>query len=448
MASAGTQRVARLMAHADRPPAALTPTPGSDLAGAVRGLEALLSATEGCGLPPEAIIAEWVEAGLGALDPWTRAVWPAEIASWQAHHDGVSYGVGLTLHGTDAGSVFIDRPRLNTPAWTSGLRQGDRIDRIDQLVLSVLPPEQRLAAAEAALLGDAGTTAELSVTRLEAGELVFRLERGPVKLETLEGLERTADNRWQLWLDEPSGLAYVRLLGFRDYTEPDFDALLGPLAEGMQGLVLDLRSNPGGDLNASVQIADRFVESGVLAELRGRKPPETTPAVDPQTGEELVPWNHAIQGHALEGVAVVALVDRDSASAAEILSGVLQERAGAVVLGAPTWGKGYTQVLRHEPEQGYAVQFTNQIWTLPSGRQVLDGITPDIALEMGPGEVFQANLLARQRAALKVHADGTPMEWMDTTRREDLPPLSDDPAIVTGELVLRALVHQRAQGAP
>ena len=88
------------------------------------------------------------------------------------------------------------------------------------------------------------------------------------------------------------------------------------------------------------------------AELSGRVEPDTGPDIDPETGRKLIPWNHAVPGHALEGVPVVVLVDAETASAAEILAGLLQERAGAVVLGAPTWGKGLAQALRAEPAGG------------------------------------------------------------------------------------------------
>lgn len=426
------------------------------LAGAVGALTAAASAAEAAGVPAEVVVVEWVDAALGALDPWTRAVWPAEIAAWRAHHDGISYGVGLELTETEAGSVFVNRPQLDTPAWDSDLKQGDRIDRIwdeaGAVTLSEVPVGSREDAAAAALVGEAGTAVRLAVTRPDVGPLEVSLTRGPVKMPTLHGYQRAEDNAWRLWLDEAEGLAYARVLSFREYTEPDFDALLAPVAGQARGLLLDLRSNPGGDLNASVQIADRFVTDGLLAELSGRLPKDDTPPVDPETGEPLVPWNHAIEGHAQEGLSVVVLVDRDTASAAEILAGVLQERAGAVVVGAPTWGKGYTQVLRSELELGYAVQFTNQIWTLPSGRHLArsreggGGIQPDVPLVLSPGEQFQADLLARQRAALRVHRDGTPLEWMDTVRRSDMPPLSADPALLYGELILRALLY-RDRGA-
>lgn len=420
--------------------------------GAVAHLTACVQAAEAAGAPTEVVVVEWMDAVVTALDDWTQVVWPAEIAAWQSHHDGVRHGVGLSLHETEAGSVFVNRPQLDTPAWSSDLHQGDRVDRIvdegGALVLADLPAGERLAAAEAALLGDTGTEVMIEVTRLDQGVLQVTLQRGPVKLETVHGYTRQDNNDWQMWLDEAMGLAYVRLLTFRDHTEPDFDALLEPLKDDIKGLLLDLRGNPGGDLNAAIQISDRFVADGILADLTGRHPrPEGDP-VDPVTGEPLIPWNHALSGDALEGVSVVVLVDQDTASAAEVLAGVLQERVNALVVGAPTWGKGYTQVLRTELELGYAVQFTHRIWTLPSGRHLVHGadggggLIPDVPLSLSPGEKFQVDLLARQRAALRTHQDGTALQWMDVVRRADMPPLPADPALQMGQLVLHALVHQ------
>ena len=402
------------------------------------------------GVPEEVVIAEWVDAICHRLDPWTRAVWPAEIASWQAHHGGVHYGVGLELTELEGG-IYVDRPLLDTPAWSSGIHQGDQIltirDARGEITLSDFPADRRFTLAEAALQGDVDSAVSVTVLRIdEEAPREFALVRGPVKLQTLFGHHREADNSWNRWLSESDGLAYVRIRVFRDYTEDDFDAFTEPLLDGIRGLVLDLRGNPGGDVNSAVQIADRFIVDGILAELSGRVEPETGPDVDPVTGQELIPWNHAIEGHALEGIAVVVLVDTDTASAAEILAGSLQERAGAHVVGAPTWGKGLAQALRSELELGYAVQFTNQIWTLPSGRR-LDrrtdgGVQPDFTINLSPAERFQIDLSARQRSATLAHADGHPITWLDTVRRSDLPPLSDDPAMLWGELVLRAMLAQ------
>lgn len=429
-----------------------TPASASTLSTHLGQLADAVAAGEAVGVPAEVVVAEWIDAVCRSLDPWTRAVWPAEIASWTAHHDGVHYGVGLVLEDAD-GAVLVDRPMLDTPAWSSGVHQGDRLlsiaDDRGAIQLADYPEDRRIVLAEAALQGDSGTAVTITIQRPDEGTpRRFSLVRGPVKLQTLSGHHRESDNRWNRWVSESDGLAYVRIRAFRDYTEEDFDTFTEPLLSELRGLVLDLRGNPGGDVNAAVQIADRFIAEGILAELSGRVEPETGPDVDPVTGQTLIPWNHAVEGHALEAVPVVVLVDTDTASAAEILAGSLQERAGAQVVGAPTWGKGLAQALRSEQELGYAVQFTNNIWTLPSGRR-LDrrtdgGVRPDLVVNLSPAERFQIQLSARQRAALRVHADGHPMQWNDTVRRADLPELSDDPALLWGELVLRAMLERDA----
>src|SRR5690606_22779569 len=146
--------------------------------------------------------------------------------------------------------------------------------------------------------------------------------------------------------------AYARILAFRPHTDEAFDRLLEPWLDEISGLVLDLRSCPGGDLDAAAQIADRFVDDGLVVQLEGRAPPPPPP-------EGVVAWNQAVPGHALEDVDVVVLVDAQTASSAEVVAGALQDLADAVVIGAPTVGKGSSQALHPIPELSMAVQVTN-----------------------------------------------------------------------------------------
>ena len=429
--------------------------PPTDLKSTLRLLRHVVDAGMACGVPEETLLDEWVRGALGALDPWTRAVWPAEIASWSAYHSGVTVGVGL-LWREHEGGVYVDRPELDSPAWKSPIHQGDRLlafeDARGAFTQEALPAEQRLVVTEAAMGGEPGTEVALRLQRGEEEAYDVRLVRAGVAMPTLRGVARGEDNAWELFLDRDAGLAYVRILAFRDYTEPDFDALLEPVLDEVYGVVIDLRGNPGGDVDSAVQIADRFVADGWLCQISGRVLPETGPDTDPETGEPLAAWNQALTGHALEGTPVVVLVDADSASAAEVLAGSLQERADAVVVGAPTWGKGYAQALRTDEGGRFALQLTNLVWTLPSGRRLareLDGgggVVPDVELVLSPAEDFQADLLSRQRAALRSHADGTPLIWTDTVVREDLPPLSEDPALLAAELVMRAALYQDREG--
>ncbi len=409
----------------------------ADLAGASAALQARVALARGV-LPEEIVVAESVEGALEALDPWTRAVWPEEIASWQAHHAGVEVGAGVELERRGE-AVIVARPLPDTPSWTSGLRQGDELLAVDGLRLESLDPEQRLERARAALLGEEGSTLRLELRR-GAEPLTLTLTRAPVREQTVEGWERLPDNAWSVWLDPELGLAYVRIRAFRAGTEADFDALVEPFADRVQALVLDLRGNSGGDVNAAVQIADRFVDQGWLARIDGRVLPETGPDHDPVSGAKLAEWNEAVPGHAFEGRPVIVLVDPRTASSAEVLAGSLQERVGAVVIGSPTWGKGLAQALRVDPAGAWGLQLTNLAWTLPSGRRLTrgQGVQPDLDLgPPSPGEEFQLQWQRAERGALRVHADGSPMRPVGTPPAEDLPPLERDPAVAMALLLGR-----------
>ena len=428
--------------------------PVVDLPGAQADLAAQVAAHAQAGVPAELVVDTWVRGAMAALDPWSRPIWPAEIATWEAGHAGIYHGLGLDLGPLAGGGVEITGLAPGAPAWTSGLHQGDRLLEIRDESGTLRIPDagaDALDAARARLLGPPGSTVELLTARHDETART-RLVRGPVVPETVEGWARGPDNQWRPWLDHDAGVAYVRIRRFKPPTEADFDALLEPHLGEVRGLVLDLRGNPGGDVNAAVQIADRFIADGRLAELSGRVLPETGPDTDPQTGAPLAAWNDGIPGHALEGVPTVVLVDAGSASATEVLAGALQERVGARVVGEATWGKGHAQALRTHAGALYAVQFTNVVWALPSGRQLArgepggGGVEPDVPLALSPAERFQVDRGARVRGALRVHADGTPMTVSDPGRREDLPPLSDDPVARTAELLLKAALAPAPAG--
>ncbi len=427
--------------------AVFTGGPAETVDQALARMDTALRVGRQAGLPDEVVLDEWVTGSLASLDPWTRAVWPAEIAEWSAGHAGVRLGVGLVLEAGPDGTVIVDHPLPDTPAWRSGLHQGDRIlaltDASGSVRIEDWPADERLARTIAALRGPADTGIRLEIRAdPDRGSRMVHLIRGPVVEETVEGWRRsTEDNRWLPVRDH--GLAYIRISRFKPTTEAAFDALLEPHLDLIHGVVLDLRGNPGGDVNSAVQIADRFVADGWLADLSGRVLPDTGPDTDPVTGATLAEWNQAIPGHALEDIPVAVLVDDQTASAAEVLAGSLAERAGAVVVGRPTWGKGLAQALRTAEDGSFAVQFTNVVWTLPSGRRLshrMDGggIDPDVVLPLGPASRFQLQRARTVRSALQVHADGTPMRVDVPGARADLPALSDDPAVLAAELVLLA----------
>lgn len=378
---------------------------------------AVIDAAIAQGLPEEVAVGEGVGGALAALDLYTRPVWPAEIDAWNAHHAGVTVGVGVTLQDGSDGGVVVDWPALEGPAWRAGVHQGDAVMSVAGQAVAALPPPRAQAAA-ALLAGEAGTEVALVVQRGER-TLQWTLQRSEVPVDTVLGLRRGPDNGWTVWV-EP-GIAYVRISAFRPGTDEAFDALLADAQP--RCVVLDVRGNGGGDVMAAVNVADRFVADGILAHLVGRTiaPPEST--------ETLAAWNVALPGNALEGTPVVVLVDRDTASAAELLAGALRERAGAVLVGERTVGKGYSQGLRSEGEVAW--QVTTGAWTLPSGVRIEapGGLQVDRAVRLSPAERFQVAEMVRAREALVVHGDGTPFRARGDSGRPELPRLSADPQL-------------------
>jgi C-terminal peptidase prc len=373
----------------------------------------VFTAAIAAGWPEPVVVVEGTDAALAALDGWTRPVWPSERTTWEAHHAGVVLGVGVTLAEAPDGAVVVTLPTPGGPAWVGGVHAGDRVEAVDGVAVASLPAP-RAAAVEAALSGAPGTRVSLSLQR--DGEWVTRVvERAAVPEETVTGWRRTADG-WDVAAAE--GVAWVRISAFRPATDEAFDALTEFAAPAV--VVLDLRGNGGGDLAAALHVADRFVFDGAMVTLEGRTHPPPTPG---PAGE--LPWNAAAPGHALEGTPVVVLVDGRTASAAEIVAAILRAHAGALVVGEPTFGKLRSQSLRSDPASGAAWQVTTGRWRVGA---VEERVEVDLALLLSPAERRAVDELVARRELPPTHPDGTPVPWLGTVSRRDLPPLTADPA--------------------
>jgi carboxyl-terminal processing protease len=261
------------------------------------------------------------------------------------------------------------------------------------------------------------------------------MARGSVRQATVFGFAADASgNQMDPWVDRDRGIAFLRIERFRSYTDEAVAERLGRL-EGLQSVILDLRGNSGGDVQAAANVVDLFAVAGEVAQLDG-------PGAPAPPGPDEVAWNSLRPGSALEGLNVVVLVDRDTASAAEIAAGSLQHHVGAIVIGERTWGKGWSQGLRVVDPPGLALNITNASWTLPSGRGVQRapgasawGVEPSISIRVSAAEQWQWTR-ARQRAEFpRVHADGTPMRPPEVPTT-DLPGLDADPLVVRALLAL------------
>lgn len=292
---------------------------------------------------------------LQALDPHSAYLERRDLPEFDARTHGQYAGLGVEVFHM-AGELTVIAPIEGSPAARAGLLPGDIIVRVDG---RVVPVDDPVAAVEM-LRGESGSIAELEVLRESAPEpLEFRVPREPVRIRSAR-----AD-----WL-EP-GYARLRIAEFHAGTGAEVRARLRALAStggrAPAGLVLDLRGNPGGVVDAAIATADAFLERGDIVHSRGRL-------------EGMTHTSAAQPGDLLDGAPIVVLVDRGTASAAEIVAGALRDHRRALVMGQRTFGKGSIQSV-FDLDNGDAIQITTGRYYTPSGTSIqASGIAPDIEL--------------------------------------------------------------------
>lgn len=367
-------------------------------------------------LPESLVVAELTEAVFHAGDTFSQPVWPAEVRSWDEKHSGAHPGrVGVSFDRRD-GAVTVTGLHPRGEAWKAGVHLGDTILRVGELEVG---GENAVEAVAAALRGPDGEAVQVVFGR-DGKERALSLTRSTLVDRTVFGARREgADFRWTL----RSGPQLVRIGAFRPHTAGEFSEAAAAL-DPTEPLILDLRGNVGGDLDAALAILDTFQRSGPMLHIEGRVKPAFPSG-----------WGTATPGGRLEETDVAVLVDHQTASSAEILAGGLQQ-LGATVIGERTAGKGSSQVLRVDAERGFAMQFTNLHWALPD-RTIVHrtddatswGVQPDELLVLTPTERYVVGVMQAEREALRVHGDGTPMPYTAPPLDPDLPRLSADPQI-------------------
>jgi carboxyl-terminal processing protease len=305
-----------------------------------------------------------VRGMVSALDPHSAYLDSEEFEEIRLSTMGSYPGVGIEVVAEEGG-VKILRPLEGSPAEEAGMRAGDFIVRIDGADVG-----SDLNGAINRMRGAAGSTVKLTVRRPPQNELfTFSLRRAKV------------DVRSVAQADLEPGYGYVRITSFSETTADDVAHALARLKrdnpKGLQGLVLDLRNNPGGVLEASVAVADAFLDHGLIVSADGRTP-------DSRFRMEATP------GDLINGAPIVALVNGNSASAAEILAGALRDHGRAELVGHKTYGKGSVQTVM-PLSYGGALKLTTSRYFTPSGASIHEkGILPDVIVE-GP-EVNPADL--------------------------------------------------------
>ncbi len=265
-------------------------------------------------------------------------------------------GVGLEV-SSSGGLVTVIAPIDDTPAERAGILSGDIIVAIDGKPVSVDEPHGTISK----MRGRAGTSVRITVTRDgEEDAITFDLRRESI---------RVASVRYEIL--EPA-IAYVRVSQFNDSTANELRHAIDDLRDehdGMlEGLILDLRNNPGGVLDSAVDVTDLFLNSGIIVSADGRT-------------DESRFTRRAHRGDVIDGAAMAVLVNDGSASASEIVAGALQDHNRAMVVGTATFGKGLVQTVM-PLSQGRAIKLTTSRFFTPSGVSIQDrGIFPDIVIE-------------------------------------------------------------------
>lgn len=292
------------------------------------------------------------------LDPHSAYLDKRDAEAFDEETIGAYGGIGVEVQELPDGRVRVLAPIADSPALRAGIKPGDVITAVDG---EPLTPAGNDDGKGGPLRGKAGSAVKLTVVREGLAK--------PLEITVQRDTIRVASVRARML--EP-GYGYIRVSAFQADTAADFErqlqALQGQAGGRLRGLVLDLRSNPGGLLTAAVQIADDLLERGKIVSTRGRMP-----ISDAEFS--------ATPGDLMHGAPVVAIVDAGSASAAEVLAGALRDHRRARIVGSRTFGKGSVQTLL-PLDNGDSVKLTTARYYTPSGKSIqARGIEPDVVLK-------------------------------------------------------------------
>jgi carboxyl-terminal processing protease len=309
---------------------------------------------------------------LDQLDPHSSYLDASSFDDLQVHTTGEFGGLGIEV-GMENGFVKVIAPIDDTPAARAGIEAGDLIVKIDDTTLKGLS----LNDAVSRMRGPKGSKIVLTIVR-EGTDQPFdvTLVRDTIKVRSV---------RTEVMEDR---FLYVRVAQFQVNTGKDVrDALTKATKEkSLQGVILDLRNNPGGVLQASVEVADIFLDGGVVVYTEGRMPQSN--------------FNYnAEPGDSTNGLPLVVLINEGSASASEIVAGALQDHRRALVMGTRSFGKGSVQTVIPITDEK-AVKLTTALYFTPNGRSIqAQGIEPDLVIERaeltaikGRGRITEAQL--------------------------------------------------------
>ncbi len=377
-------------------------------------------------LPDALVVYEFMTGALDSLDDFTSMIWPIEFREFDKQTRGDFVGVGISISGGNNRPVTVVSPLEDTPAYRAGIKADDVITHVNGEEIG----DRSLNKVVRMITGPMGTEVTLTIFR-ESENRTFdvSLKRALVKIASVKGLERDPDDpeEWKHLLDEELGVAYIRVGSFQENTVRDlYRSIRKSVDNGANGLILDLRFNPGGLMKSAVEMAQLFLPRDTLVVY-------TKGAKDPQ-------WQNPSAEHdgPFVDLPLIVLVNEYSASASEIVSGALKDHERAVILGENTFGKFSVQKLMQLGRSIAHLKLTTARYYLPSGQSLhheegamVWGVKPDVEIAVAPKEIGRVLDMRRQRDVLS-QPGSSDSETVATDEDDDEKIEGGDDASATG----------------
>lgn len=390
-----------------------------------------------------------VRGMLAELDPYSNYINPEEMKDFSESLSQEFGGVGIRVDfDRSQRAIKVLAPIPGSPAFEAGIHAGDLIVEIEGKKVEEFPANREVETATDMLRGKAGEKVRVGVRHTNSEDIEqLTLTRETINVDTVLGDVMRPDGKWQLMLDQDKKIGYIRLTQFARRSPAEMrEAIRALRRDGMQALILDLRTNPGGLLDAAVEIADMFIERGVIVSTDGRNS-------QPRT------WSAKPFG-TYTGFPMAVLINNYSASASEILSAALQDHKRAVVVGQRSFGKGSVQDVIDLEDGKAALKLTTAGYHRPSGKNIhkfpgakdtdVWGVTPDDGYVLNYSLRELREYTDDRRARDVPTAGDNKTQYVDKQLElakkyilEQLQPKAEKPA---GDAAPQAVPEQRAAG--
>ncbi len=341
------------------------------------------------GVPPAVTLLEMTAAAVGGLDEYSAFLTTGQLNDLYAQIEGNFVGLGVELKSADDGLLVV-HVIPGSPAERAGLLAGDHLIGIAGRSIGGM----HVDAAAQLLQGPEGSLVTLAVLRGQGPARAMTVRREHVEVPSIEDVQL---------LDQLAGVGYLRITSFQKTTAADLDAAMRRLdSAGMRSLVIDLRGNPGGLLSAAVDVADLFLERGLVVATRGRSPDEDFNYTASQAGTWQLP--------------LTLIIDGDSASSSEIFAGAIRDHRRGRIVGARSYGKGSIQGIFPLASAGVGLRLTTASFYSPTGKPYSRvGVEPDLFVQQ----------TARPDASGQLAASDAPLATaLDVARRETRSPIT------------------------